>query len=120
MLALEEQICTELEIPYRVVRIAAGELGAPAYKKYDIEYWSPVGKSYRELTSCSNCTDYQARNLDIRHRDKEGKTSFVHTLNGTAVAFSRTFIALLENRQQPDGTVTLPPALHKYYGKGGL
>lgn len=115
LVEIEEDICRLLEIPYRVVRIAAGDLGAPAYKKYDLEYWSPVEGEYRELTSCSNVTDYQARRLAVRTRTGEG-TRPVHTLNGTAVAFSRTFIALLENHQQPDGKVKLPLALHKYYG----
>lgn len=115
ILKLEEEICHLLEIPYRIVRIAAGDLGAPAYKKYDIEYYSPVDKSYRELTSCSNCTDYQSRNLNIRFRGAEGKPEFVHTLNGTACAFSRVFIALIENHQQADGTVKLPKALSQYY-----
>lgn len=115
LVKIEEDICRLLEIPYRVVRIAAGDLGAPAYKKYDLEYWSPVEGEYRELTSCSNVTDYQARRLSVRTRTADG-TRPVHTLNGTAVAFSRTFIALLENHQEPDGRVKLPLALHKYYG----
>lgn len=116
ILKLEEKICDQLQIPYRVVRIAAGDLGAPAYQKYDLEYWSPVDESYRELTSCSNCTDYQARNLNIRTRGKDGKTQFCHTLNGTAVAFSRVFIALLENLQTKDGKVEVPKALQSYMG----
>jgi seryl-tRNA synthetase len=116
LVKIEEDICQMLEIPYRVVRIAAGDLGAPAYKKYDIEYWSPVEGMYRELTSCSNCTDYQARRLNIRTRGKDGKTEFVHTLNGTAAAFSRTPVALLENHQTDDGKVRIPKALQKYYG----
>lgn len=116
LVKLEEDICQQLEIPYRVVRIAAGDLGAPAYSKYDIEYWSPVEGEYRELMSCSNVTDYQARRLNIRTRDEDDKTQTLHTLNGTAVAFSRLFIALLENHQRPDGSVRLPAALAKYYG----
>ncbi len=116
ILAIEEQIVQLLEIPYRVVRIAAGDLGAPAYKKFDVEYWSPVDGEYRELTSCSNCTDFQARRLAIRTRDSEGKTVICHTLNGTAIAFSRTYIALLENHQTADGTVRIPEALQPYYG----
>lgn len=115
LLKLEEEICRRLEIPYRVVRIAAGDLGAPAFKKYDIEYWSPADEEYRELTSCSNCTDFQARRLDIRYKSEDGNRP-VHTLNGTAVAFSRVFIALVENHQQPDGSVKLPDALKSYYG----
>lgn len=117
LVALEEEICQALEIPYRVVRIAAGDMGAPAYEKYDIEYWSPVESTYRELMSCSNVTDYQARRLNIRYRDEAGKPQFVHTLNGTAAAFSRMPIAMLENHQQKDGSIRVPQALIKYYGK---
>lgn len=116
LMQLEEEICQALEIPYRIVRIAAGDMGAPAYKKFDLEYWSPVEQQYRELMSCSNVTDYQARRLNIRTRSPEGKTEVVHTLNGTAIAFSRTFIAILENHQQPDGTIKVPTALQPYYG----
>ena len=116
LLNIEEEICQKLEIPYRLVRIAAGDLGAPAYKKYDIEYWSPVDGEYRELTSCSNCTDFQARRLNIRTRNAEGKTEFVHTLNGTAIAFSRVFIALVENHQTASGQVKIPKALQPYFG----
>jgi seryl-tRNA synthetase len=116
LLEYEEKLCRIMDIPYRVVRIAAGDLGAPAYKKYDLEYWSPVDKQYRELTSCSNCTDYQSRRLNIRLRGQDGTTQYVHTLNGTAIAFSRLFIALVENHQQPDGSVRLPSALAQIYG----
>jgi seryl-tRNA synthetase len=108
LLALEESILQDLEIPYRVVAIAVGELGASAVKKYDCEGWLPGQGRYRELTSCSNTTDYQARRLDIRYRPAEGRPAPVHTLNGTAVALGRTIIALLENGQQPDGSVALP------------
>lgn len=120
LLEIEEKICQALEIPYRVVRIATGDLGAPAFKKYDIEYWSPADGEYRELTSCSNCTDFQARRLNIRTRDKDGKTQFVHTLNGTAVAYSRVLIALLENHQTKDGKIQIPTALQQYYGGSEL
>lgn len=116
MLDVEAEICRELEIPYRVVRIAAGDLGAPAYKKYDLEYWSPVDAEYRELTSCSNCTDYQARRLGIRTRTADGKTQFVHTLNGTAAVTSRMPVAILENHQTPEGRVRVPKALQNYFG----
>lgn len=116
ILAIEKRICQSLEIPYRVVRIAAGDLSAPAYEKYDVEYYSPVENEYRELTSCSNCTDYQARNLNISYKDHEGKKQFAHTLNGTAVVSSRMPIAILENHQQADGSILLPKVLHKYYG----
>ena len=117
---LEERICQALELPYRVVRIAAGDMGAPAYEKYDIEYWNPLEKTYRELMSCSNVTDFQARRLNIRYRDETGKPKFVHTLNGTAAAFSRMPIALLENHQQADGSIKLPQVLVKYLGRETL
>jgi seryl-tRNA synthetase len=111
MLAIEESILQELQIPYRVVAIAVNDLGASAAKKYDCEAWLPGQGRYRELTSCSNTTDFQARRLDIRYRAADGKPAFVHTLNGTAVAAGRTIIALLENGQQDDGTVVFPDVL---------
>lgn len=114
LLAIEEELCQMLEIPYQMTRIAAGDLGAPAYKKYDIEYWSPADKTYRELMSCSNVTDYQARRLNIRYRDHDGQIHFVHTLNGTAAAMSRIPIAMIENHQQADGRVVLPEALRPF------
>jgi seryl-tRNA synthetase len=116
LLAIEEEICQALEIPYRVVRIASGDLGAPAYKKYDLEYYSPVDKTYRELTSCSNVTDYQARNLNIRYRQADGETAFVHTLNATAAAMGRLMVAIIENYQRADGKVEMPRALRSYMG----
>lgn len=120
ILKIEEKLCQALEIPYRVVRIAAGDLSAPAYKKYDIEYWSPTDQAYRELTSCSNCTDYQARRLSIRYRESDGSLAFAHTLNGTAVTSSRSLIAVLENHQTKDGNVKIPHALQEYYGSDKL
>ena len=115
LLAIEERILTELEIPYRVVNVAAGDLGAPAAKKYDCEAWIPSQKRYRELTSCSNTTDYQARRLACRYRRQDGESpQVVHTLNGTAVAVGRTMIALIENRQDREGGFTLPTILHSY------
>lgn len=116
MVEIEEKLCQQLSIPYRVVRIAAGDLGAAAYKKYDIEYWSPVDKAYRELTSCSNVTDYQARRLNIKYRDAPGSTNYVHTLNGTAAATSRLLIAIIENYQTEGGKVSVPLALQPYMG----
>jgi seryl-tRNA synthetase len=115
LLAIEERILGELEIPYRVVNVAAGDLGAPAAKKYDCEAWIPSQGRYRELTSCSNTTDFQARRLSCRYRpaDNESPRS-VHTLNGTAVAVGRTIIALIENRQEADGSFTLPNILYRY------
>jgi seryl-tRNA synthetase len=110
ILAIEEEILTDLDLPYRVVNIAVGDLGNSAAKKYDCEAWLPSQDRYRELTSCSNTTDYQARRLNIRMR-REGRTQTLHTLNGTAVAVGRTIIALLENGQREDGTVALPQAL---------
>jgi seryl-tRNA synthetase len=114
LLAIEESIMADLEIPYRVVAIAIDDLGAPAAKKYDIEAWLPGQGRYRELTSCSNTTDFQARRLDIRYRAADGKPAHMHTLNGTAVAVGRTIVALLENGQQEDGTIVLPEALVAY------
>ncbi|MFQ5768098.1 MAG: serine--tRNA ligase [Acidobacteriota bacterium] len=113
LLAVEEEILDGLELPYRVVNICAGDLGAPAAKKYDLEAWMPGQKAYREITSCSNCTDFQARRLGIRLRLRAG-SGFVHTLNGTAVAIGRTVIAVLENHQQQDGTIRVPAALRPY------
>lgn len=114
LLSIEEEILTELQIPYRVVNIAVDDLGASAAKKYDCEAWLPGQGRFRELTSTSNTTDFQARRLDIRFRPDGGKPEIAHTLNGTAVAVGRTIIALLENGQQEDGSVELPPALHGY------
>jgi seryl-tRNA synthetase len=115
LLAIEERILGELEIPYRVVNVAAGDLGAPAAKKYDCEAWIPSQGRYRELTSCSNTTDYQARRLNCRYRPADNEAPrAVHTLNGTAVAVGRTMIALIENRQDCDGGFTLPKTLHPY------
>ena len=113
ILAIEEEIYQELGIPYRVINIASGDLGAPASKKYDIEYWSPVDGSYREITSCSNCTDYQARNLNIRVRRENGELQVVHTLNGTAVSLARCLVAAIENFQDGEDLV-LPKVLRPY------
>jgi seryl-tRNA synthetase len=115
LLAIEERILGELEIPYRVVNVAVGDLGAPAAKKYDCEAWIPSQGRFRELTSCSNTTDYQARRLGARYRSEEGAApQILHTLNGTACAVGRTIIALIENRQESDGGFTLPKTLHRY------
>src|SRR3954453_3315932 len=115
LLAIEERIMQALQIPYRVVNIAAWDLGAPAAKKYDCEAWIPSQGRYRELTSCSNTTDYQARRLGCRYRPAGGESpEVVHTLNGPAVAVGRTMIALIENRQERDGGFTLPTILHSY------
>jgi seryl-tRNA synthetase len=114
LLAIEESILQDFGIPYRVVAIAVGDLGASAAMKYDCEAWLPGQGRYRELTSCSNTTDYQARRLDIRYRRGEGRPAYLHTLNGTAVAVGRTIIALLENGQREDGSVALPEALMRF------
>ncbi|HEU4527412.1 MAG TPA: serine--tRNA ligase [Actinomycetota bacterium] len=114
LLSIEEEIVQRLQIPYRVTNTAAGDLGGSAAKKYDIEAWLPGQGRYRELTSCSNCTDYQARRLQARVRRADGTVEPLHTLNGTATAMSRTLIAILENHQRDDGSVALPAALHPY------
>jgi seryl-tRNA synthetase len=117
ILAIEEEILGELGLPYRVVNIAVGDLGGSAAKKYDCEAWLPSQGRYRELTSCSNTTDYQARRLNIRMRGERssgGRTHTPHTLNGTAVAVGRTIVALLENGQQADAGVQLPECLTPY------
>ena len=115
LLSLEEEIVQRLEIPYRVVNVAAGDLGSSAAKKYDIEAWIPSQQRYREITSCSNTTDFQSRRLRIRFRS-EGGNRLVHTLNGTAVAVGRLLIALLENHQQADGSFVVPEALRAHVG----
>jgi seryl-tRNA synthetase len=115
LLAIEERIMQDVDVPYRVVNIAANDLGASAAKKYDLEAWLPGQERFRELTSCSNTTDYQARRLAVRYRPEAGgKPAIVHTLNGTAVAVGRTIIALLENGQRDDGSVALPEVLTNY------
>ena len=114
LLGIEEAILQDLEIPYRVVAIAVNDLGASAAKKYDCEAWLPGQGRFRELTSCSNTTDYQARRLDIRYRPADSRPAHLHTLNCTAVAVGRTIIALLENGQRPDGSVAIPAPLHRY------
>lgn len=111
---IEEEIWQELGIPYRVINIAAGDLGFPAAKKYDIEYWSPVDQTYREITSCSNCTDFQARNLNIRVRRENGTVETLHTLNGTAVSLARTMVAVIENYATKDGKMKVPEVLKPY------
>ncbi|MDO4967648.1 MAG: serine--tRNA ligase [Candidatus Saccharibacteria bacterium] len=116
ILQVEEEIWQELKIPYHIINIASGDLGAPAAKKYDLEYWSPVNQKYQELTSCSNCTDFQARSVNCRVRRKDGSLEFVHTLNGTAISMARTMVAVLENYAREDGKLTVPEALRPYLG----
>jgi len=116
ILSAEEAILQGLGVPYQVVNIAAGDLGAPAAQKFDCEAWLPGQQRYRELTSCSNCTDYQARRLNTRFRTENGPR-FVHTLNGTGVAVGRTLIAIMENYQQADGSIVVPDVLRPLLGK---
>ena len=113
---IEEEIWQEIGIPYHVINIAAGDLGAPAAKKYDIEYWSPVDQKYREITSCSNCTDFQARSLNIRVRRKDGTVEVLHTLNGTAISLARTMVAVIENFAEEGGKLRVPEVLQPYLG----
>ena len=119
LLAIEEEIFSGLGLAYRVVDTCTGDLGAPAYRKFDIEAWMP-GRGeegeYGEVTSTSNCTDYQSRNLNVRYKDDDGKSKFVHMLNGTAVALSRAVVAVLENYQREDGSIEIPAALVPYMG----
>jgi seryl-tRNA synthetase len=111
-----EDLIQKLGLPYRVVNVCTGDIGTVAAKKYDVEAWMPAQNAYREVVSCSNCTDYQARRLGIRYREKEGAPpkGFLHTLNSTAIATGRTIVAILENFQQEDGTVVVPKVLRKY------
>ncbi len=113
---IEIELFTELGLPFRVVDIAAGDLGAPAYRKFDLEAWMPSRGGYGEVTSTSNCTDYQSRRLGIRYRDEENAIRFVHTLNGTAVAVPRAIVAILEHYQQEDGSVVIPEVLRPFMG----
>ena len=117
LLSIEEKIYQALGLPYRVLKMCSGDLGAMAAQKYDVEVWMPGRGEYGEVTSTSNCTDYQARNLNIKYKGKDGKNEFVHMLNGTAIATSRTIIAILENYQQQDGSVKIPEVLQSYLGK---
>jgi len=121
---IEQKIFDALEVPYRVIDVAAGDLGSPAYRKYDLEAWMPgrgEGGDWGEITSTSNCTDYQARRLKIRFkREGSKKNELVHTLNGTAISNARAIIALLENHQQADGTVAIPAALRPYVGRDAI
>ena len=114
ILELEEKIWQNLGIPYRVINIPSGDLGAPAAKKYDIEYWSKVDGQFRELTSCSNCTDFQTRNLNIRMRRNDGSIVLAHSLNGTAVSMARTLVAIIEHYQNNDGTLRIPEVIQKF------
>jgi len=116
ILAMEEKIYQKLSLPYRVLQQCTADLGAMAAKKYDLETWMPSRNDYGEVTSTSNCTDYQARNLNIKFKRQNGETGFIHMLNGTAIATSRTLIAIIENYQNSDGSVTVPEVLRPYLG----
>jgi len=118
LLSNAENVVQKLELPYRVVNVCTGDIGTVAAKKYDVEAWMPAQKGYREIISCSNCTDYQARRLNVKYREKEGAPpkGFVHTLNSTAIATGRTIVAILENFQEEDGSVVVPKVLRKYMG----
>jgi len=116
LLSLEEKLVQGLGLPYQVVKMCTGDLGLPAARKYDIECWLPSQSRYRETHSCSNCTDFQARRLNIKYKDKKGHLAFIHTLNGTALAVGRLILAILENYQQKDGSVKVPQVLQKYCG----
>ena len=116
LLEIEEKLLQSLEIPYQVVKMVTGDLGAPTARKYDLEAWMPGQEKYREVTSTSTTTDFQSRRLNIKYQ-AGGETNFVHMLNGTAFAIGRTIIAILENNQQKDGSVRIPKVLQKYMGK---
>ena len=113
-LEIEEKLMQALKIPYRVVQMCTGDLGDPTAAKYDIEAWFSSQNRYRETHSTSNCTDFQARRLNIRYKRKDGKLDFVHTVNGTAFAIGRAIIAILENYQQKDGSILVPEVLQKF------
>jgi len=115
LVADAEDVCRELDLPYRVRELCSGDLGFAAARTYDIEMWAPGCEEWLEVSSCSNCTDFQARRANLRYRPQGGgKPRFVHTLNGSGLALPRLFIAVLENYQQADGTVLVPPALKPY------
>lgn len=114
ILAIEEEIYQELSIPYRKVAICTADLGGHAAHKYDLEGRMPGLGQYKEITSCSNCTDYQARRATIKYKDAEGNKDFVHTLNGTAISLTRFLAVFVENHQQADGSIAIPPVLQPY------
>ena len=117
LLSIEEEIYQELGIPYRVLDMCTGDLGAMAVRKFDVEAWMPGRNDYGEITSTSNCTDYQARNLNIKYKKKDGTNEYLHMLNGTAIVMSRVPIAIIENFQNEDGSITIPEVLQKWMGK---
>ncbi len=117
MLADAQDILKSLEIPYHVVELCSGDIGFSSAKTYDIEVWMPSENKFREISSCSNCLDFQARRMGLRYKNAQGKQAYLHTLNGSGLAVGRTFAAILENFQQADGSVVIPPALRPYFGK---
>ncbi len=116
MTANAENILQKLGLAYRVVALSTGDMGFSAAKTYDLEVWIPAQKTYREISSCSNCEDFQARRAQIRYRDEDGKVQLVHTLNGSGLAVGRTVAAILENYQNEDGSITVPEVLRPYMG----
>jgi len=117
MVASAETILQRLNLPYQVITLCTGDMGFSAAKTYDIEVWMPGQDKYREISSCSNCTDFQARRANIKFRRESGKKlEFIHTLNGSGLAVGRCFAAILENYQQPDGSVEIPEVLQPYMG----
>ena len=115
LLGFEKEMLAAVEVPYRVIDVAGGDLGSSAARKFDCEAWVPSQQAYRELTSTSNCTTFQARRLAVRYRDEDGKPQTAATLNGT-LATTRWIVAILENHQQPDGSVRVPAALQPFVG----
>ena len=121
IVAIEEEIFQSLGIPYRVIDTATGDLGGPAYRKFDLEAWMPGRNEFGEITSASNCTDYQSRRLNIRCKSPDRKgTQFVHTLNGTAISVARALIAVLENNQRADGSIAIPEVLQPWVGTAAI
>jgi seryl-tRNA synthetase len=116
MVGHAERVLRALELPYRVVLLCGGDMGFGAAKTYDLEVWLPAQNTYREISSCSNCEAFQARRMQARFRNAQGKTEFVHTLNGSGLAVGRALVAVLENGQRADGSIELPAALQPYLG----
>ena len=117
MVSDAQEVLKELGLPYHVVELCSGDIGFSSAKTYDIEVWMPSENRFREISSCSNCLDFQARRMGLRYKNAQGKLEHVHTLNGSGLAVGRTFAAILENFQQADGSVVIPPALRPYFGK---
>jgi len=116
MVSHAEAVLRRLELPYRVVALCTGDMGFGSAKTYDLEVWLPAQDTYREISSCSNCEAFQARRMQTRFRNAQGKPEFVHTLNGSGLAVGRTLVAVLENHQQADGSIAIPAALRPYLG----